>query len=111
MDSTQVGVTILIFFVIDRPIDHQILQPVVYGRTVRLSPLIGLIAVLVGPHLAARSRAAAIPVTGLVQVILSRWLKHRRGGWPMTPTTVERSRRADPGVVCSSQLVGGVTQD
>ena len=56
------------------------LQPVVYGRTVQLSPLAVLIAVLIGAALAGVVGAlAAIPVAGAIQVLLVDWLEHRRG--------------------------------
>ena len=67
------------------------LQPVVYGRTVQLSPLAVLIAVLIGAELAGVIGAlAAIPVAGTIQVILLDWLEHRRaqGGSAPEPTAV-----------------------
>ena len=91
LDSTTSGIIILIFFVIYQQIENHVLQPVVYGRTVQLSPLAVLIAVLIGAELAGVVGAlAAIPVAGAVQVILVDWLKHRRGrhGPDPTPTTV-----------------------
>ena len=46
-----------------------------YGRTVQLSPLAVLIAVLIGAQLAGVVGAlAAIPVAGGVQVLLVEWL-------------------------------------
>ena len=91
LDSTTSGIIILIFFVVYQQIENHILQPVVYGRTVQLSPLVVLIAVLIGSELAGVIGAlAAIPVAGSIQVILVDWLKHRRGrrGPDPTPTTV-----------------------
>jgi predicted PurR-regulated permease PerM len=91
LDSTTSGIIILIFFVVYQQIENHILQPVVYGRTVQLSPLAVLIAVLIGSELAGVIGAlAAIPVAGTIQVILVDWLKHRRArqGPDPTPTTV-----------------------
>ena len=48
LDSTTSGIIILIFFVVYQQVENHILQPVVYGRTVQLSPLVVLIAVLIG---------------------------------------------------------------
>jgi predicted PurR-regulated permease PerM len=57
-----------------------VLQPLVYGRTVQLSPLAVLISVLIGAELAGVLGAlAAIPVAGALQVIVLDWLRHRRG--------------------------------
>ena len=55
------------------------LQPLVYSRTVRLSPLAILISVLVGAEIAGVLGAlAAIPVAGTIQVVLRAWLEERR---------------------------------
>jgi predicted PurR-regulated permease PerM len=91
LDSTTSGIIMLIFFVIYQQLENQVLQPVVYGRTVRLSPLVVLIAVLIGAEIAGVIGAlAAIPVAGTIQVLIVDWLKHRRarGSPDPTPTTV-----------------------
>ena len=70
---------------------NHVLQPIVYGRTVKLSPLAVLIAVLIGAELAGVVGAlAAIPVAGTIQVILVDWLERRRAkpGSTAEPTTV-----------------------
>jgi predicted PurR-regulated permease PerM len=91
LDSTTSGIIMLIFFVIYQQLENQVLQPVVYGRTVRLSPLVVLIAVLIGAEIAGVIGAlAAIPVAGTIQVLLIDWLTHRRarGSPDPTPTTI-----------------------
>ena len=91
LDSPTSGIIVLVFFVIYQQLENHVLQPVVYGRTVQLSPLAVLISVLIGAELAGVIGAlAAIPVAGAVQVILVDWLTHRRArrGPDPTPTTV-----------------------
>ena len=79
LDSSTSGIIVLIFFVVYQQLENHVLQPVVYGRTVQLSPLAVLIAVLIGAQLAGVVGAlAAIPVAGAVQVLLVEWLTHRR---------------------------------
>ncbi len=79
LDSSTSGIIVLIFFVVYQQLENHVLQPVVYGRTVQLSPLAVLIAVLIGAQLAGVVGAlAAIPVAGAVQVLLVEWLAHRR---------------------------------
>jgi predicted PurR-regulated permease PerM len=81
LDSTTSGVIVLVFFIVYQQLENHVLQPVVYGRTVQLSPLAVLIAVLIGAELAGVIGAlAAIPVAGAIQVILRDWLQHRRSG-------------------------------
>jgi predicted PurR-regulated permease PerM len=89
LDSTTSGIIVLVFFIVYQQLENHLLQPIVYGRTVRLSPLAVLIAVLIGAELAGVIGAlAAIPVAGTIQVILRDWLSHRRGGGavPSAPT-------------------------
>jgi predicted PurR-regulated permease PerM len=79
LDTTTSGVIVLVFFVIYQQLENHVLQPIVYGRTVQLSPLAVLIAVLIGAELAGVIGAlAAIPVAGTIQVLLRDWLEHRR---------------------------------
>jgi predicted PurR-regulated permease PerM len=87
LDSTTSGIIVLVFFIVYQQLENHVLQPVVYGRTVQLSPLAVLIAVLIGAELAGVVGAlAAIPLAGAIQVVLRDWLKHRRGG-PSQPAT------------------------
>jgi predicted PurR-regulated permease PerM len=77
--STTAGIVVLVFFVVYQQLENHLLQPLVYGRTVQLSPLAVLIAVLIGAEVAGILGAlGAIPVAGSFQVILIDWLEHRR---------------------------------
>ena len=74
-----IGVTGLIVFVLYQQFENHVLYPLVYSRTVELSPLAILIAVLIGASLAGIIGAlAAIPVAGSIQVLLQEWLEYRR---------------------------------
>ena len=79
LHSTTAGIVLVIFFVLYQQLENHVLQPLVYGRTVQLSPLIVLIAVLMGAELAGVIGAlGAIPVAGSIQVVVIDWLEHRR---------------------------------
>ena len=79
LHSTTAGIVLVVFFVLYQQLENHVLQPLVYGRTVRLSPLIVLIAVLMGAKLAGVIGAlGAIPVAGAIQVIVVDWLAHRK---------------------------------
>jgi predicted PurR-regulated permease PerM len=80
LHSIPAGIVVVAFFLVYQQVENHILQPVVYGRTVQLSPLAVLIAVLIGAELAGVLGAlAAIPVAGAIQVVFLDWLRHRRG--------------------------------
>jgi predicted PurR-regulated permease PerM len=77
--SIVAGIVLIAFFIVYQQIENHLLQPLVYSRTVRLSPLAILISVLIGAELAGILGAlAAIPVAGTIQVLLVSWLAHRR---------------------------------
>ncbi len=79
-DGLLPGIVVIVFFVVYQQIENQLLQPLVYGRTVQLSPLVVLVAVLIGASLAGVLGAlGAIPIAGAIQVVVVDVLAHRRG--------------------------------
>jgi predicted PurR-regulated permease PerM len=79
LHSLQAGIVLVIFFVVYQQVENHLLQPVIYGRTVALSPLVVLIAVLIGASLAGILGAlGAIPIAGTIQVVVRDALRHRR---------------------------------
>jgi predicted PurR-regulated permease PerM len=79
LHTVPAGIIVLVFFIVYQQLENHFLQPVIYGRTVQLSPLVVLISVLVGAELAGILGAlAAIPVAGAIQVIVRDQLAARR---------------------------------
>lgn len=79
LHTVPAGIVVVVFFVVYQQIENHFLQPVIYGRTVQLSPLAVLVSVLVGAELAGIFGAlAAIPVAGAIQVIVRDQLSSRR---------------------------------
>jgi predicted PurR-regulated permease PerM len=79
LHSVPAGIAVVVFFILYQQFENHVLYPTVYSRTVALSPLAVLIAVLIGASLAGILGAiAAIPVAGIVQVLLRDWLSTRR---------------------------------
>ena len=79
LHSVPAGIIVAVFFIVYQQLENHFLQPVIYGRTVQLTPLVVLVAVLIGAELAGILGAlAAIPVAGTIQVILRDVLAHRR---------------------------------
>jgi predicted PurR-regulated permease PerM len=84
--GVTIGIVIAVAFLIYQQLENHILQPLVYGKTVQLSPLAVLISVLIGAQVAGILGAlGAIPVAGAIQVILSDYLRYRRGTLLKTP--------------------------
>jgi predicted PurR-regulated permease PerM len=77
--SVTAAIVVLAFFLVYQQIENHLLQPLVYGRTVALSPLAILIAVLVGAEVAGVVGAlCAIPVAGTIQILIVDWQRQRR---------------------------------
>ncbi|MDX6671346.1 MAG: hypothetical protein QOI91_1709 [Solirubrobacteraceae bacterium] len=76
--SVTAAVIVVVFFIVYQQIENHLLQPLVYGRTVSLSPLLALVSVLIGAALGGVLGAlAAIPVAGCLQILVSDWYSQR----------------------------------
>jgi predicted PurR-regulated permease PerM len=74
-----IGLIVLVWFIVYQQVENHALYPLIYSRTVALSPLTILVAVLIGASLAGVLGAlAAIPIAGTIQVLLREWLHARR---------------------------------
>ena len=59
------AIVVAVFFIVYQQLENHVIQPLVYGRTVQLSPLAVLVSVLIGAQIAGVLGAlAAIPVAG-----------------------------------------------
>jgi predicted PurR-regulated permease PerM len=82
------GAIVIGFFVLYQQLENHVLQPVIYGRTVQLSPLTVLVAVLIGAELVGILGAlAAIPVAGIIQAIARELIRWRREA--ILPASIE----------------------
>jgi predicted PurR-regulated permease PerM len=89
LHSVLAGIVVIVFFILYQQIENHILQPLVYQRTVALSPLAILVSVLVGAELAGILGAlAAIPVAGAIQVLILDFLRTRRARSTETPAAL-----------------------
>jgi predicted PurR-regulated permease PerM len=88
LHSVLAGIVLIVFFVVYQQVENHILQPLVYNRTVALSPLAVLISILIGAELAGVLGAlAAIPVAGAIQVVILDFLQARRERAVKIPAT------------------------
>jgi predicted PurR-regulated permease PerM len=69
-----------IYFIVYQQIENNVLQPVIYRRTVALHPLVVLVAVLIGgSQLGVLGALLAIPVAAGLQILVKDWWMARRG--------------------------------
>jgi predicted PurR-regulated permease PerM len=93
--SITAGIVVVVFFVVYQQIENHFLQPVIYSRTVQLSPLIVLVAILIGAKVAGILGAlGAIPVAGAIQVLVIDWQQHRKSR--ASPTAEESLPQESP---------------
>jgi predicted PurR-regulated permease PerM len=95
--SVPAGIAVIIFFVVYQQLENHLLQPLILSRTVDLNPLTVLVAILVAVELAGILGALlAIPVAGMIQVIVRDLWDNRRGRPRQAPAVGEQEYPADP---------------
>jgi len=87
IDPFKAGILVL-FFLLYQQLENNVLQPLVYGRSVKLHPLAIFLAVLAGGNLLGILGALlAIPVAEILRIVAAEWLASRAvedGGIPHT---------------------------
>lgn len=95
-----VGVVAIAYFVIYQQIENHLIQPQVMKRTTELNALLVLVAVLVGAQLLGVIGAlVAIPVTGMIAILVQDWIEHRFRARGLPGLTLDKpppSPEADP---------------
>jgi predicted PurR-regulated permease PerM len=96
LTGTTAGIAMFVIVMVYQQIENHVLQPLIYGRTVQLSSLTVLLAVLVGgAALGLVGALLAIPIAGTLQTVLGEMLESRaeriRRGGPSGEEAVEAS--------------------
>ncbi|GAA0900731.1 AI-2E family transporter [Virgisporangium ochraceum] len=94
--SVTAGVVTVVFFIVYQQLENHLLQPVVFARTVKLNPLTVLVAILIAVELAGILGALlAIPVAGILQILVRDTWDARRGRPKEEPTVGESETPVD----------------
>jgi predicted PurR-regulated permease PerM len=103
-------IVVAIFFVVYQQLENHLLQPVILSRTVKLTPLTVLVAILVAVELAGVLGAfLAIPIAGMIQVVARDLWDHRRGAPKQQPTVGEDEVPADAAPEAAAEADRSVT--
>ena len=95
--SVPVGIVVVVFFVVYQQLENHLLQPWIFSRTVKLNPLAVLVAILLAVELAGILGALlAIPVAGMIQVVVRDVWDNRRGRPKQRPTVGADRGPVDP---------------
>jgi len=71
-------------------VENNLIQPVIYGRTVQIHPLVVIIAVLIGAALlGVLGVLIAIPAAAAIQSVVRDWWRFRHGATAQAPPIVE----------------------
>jgi predicted PurR-regulated permease PerM len=82
-DSLTAGLVVLGFTIVYQQLENHLIQPLVYGRTIALSPLAILVSVLIGAEVAGVIGAlTAIPIGGTIQILFAHWHGSKDEGQP-----------------------------
>jgi predicted PurR-regulated permease PerM len=88
--SVTAGIIVVVFFLVYQQLENHLLQPLIFSRTVQLNPLTVLLAILIAVELAGILGALlAIPVAGIIQIIVRDIWDTRRGRLKAEPTVGE----------------------
>ena len=87
LHSTGAGIGMLIFYVIYQQFENHVLQVAIMSKTVHINQLFVLVSVLIGVELLGFLGALlAIPMAGVIQVIVRDLWDHRVGRFKEEPT-------------------------
>jgi predicted PurR-regulated permease PerM len=104
LHSVPALVAVAIFFLVYQQLENHLLQPLILSRTVKLNPLAVLVSILVAVELAGILGAfLAIPVAGMIQVIIRDVWDHRHGRVKEEPTVGESRRPVSEPVTAQSR--------
>ena len=93
--SSSAGIVVTAFFIFYQQFENHVVQPAVYGRTIKINPFVVLVAVLIGVELAGFLGALlALPAAGAIQVIVEEVIDQRRQRLVHQPREVESERIA-----------------
>ncbi|WP_449341324.1 AI-2E family transporter [Streptomyces canarius] len=94
VNSLPAGIGAIVFFIVYQQAENHLLQPVILSRTVKLNPLTVLLAILIATEVAGILGALlAIPVTGIIQIVLKDIWTHRGGRPPGLPVAGRQQPR------------------
>lgn len=106
--SPLTGIVLIAYFVIYQQVENNVLQPLVYGRSVHLHPLVVFLSVLIGGQLLGILGALlAIPTAEIIRILIVEWLAGRREATAGTPPSPEGER---PPAMSGEQEIAEVTE-
>jgi predicted PurR-regulated permease PerM len=80
VDFPTATIVWIAFIIVWQRFEDYVVQPLVYGRALRVNPIVTIVSVLVGAELLGILGALlAIPTAAAIQIVLQDWWKNRGG--------------------------------
>jgi predicted PurR-regulated permease PerM len=80
VDFPTAPIVWVIVLLVYQQAENHLVQPIIYGRTVQLHPLLVIISILIGGTLLGVLGALlAIPAAAVIQILVKDWWVHRPG--------------------------------
>jgi predicted PurR-regulated permease PerM len=80
----------VVFLIVYQQVENNLIQPLVYGRSVQIHPLVVIVAVLIGASLLGILGALiAIPSAAAVQAVVRDWWRFRQAATAQAPPVAE----------------------
>ena len=91
------AVVLVVYFIIYQLAENHFVQPVVYSRTVKLSPLVVLLASLIGAVMAGiLGVLVAIPLASALSILIEEIRAQRAADGGLSPVPIEGGEGAPP---------------
>jgi predicted PurR-regulated permease PerM len=88
VDFPKATIVWLAFIIVWQRFEDYVVQPLVYGRTLRVNPIVTIVSVLVGASLLGVLGALlAIPTAAAIQIMLGEWWANRAQPEPTAPSS------------------------
>jgi predicted PurR-regulated permease PerM len=102
----KAGVIALAIFLVYQQVENHILQPVVQRKTIKMSPLVIVVVMLVGTALWGLMGALlSLPIAGAIQVLLEDRLARRQARWQSTKPPGPLATPADVAATAGANTV------
>jgi predicted PurR-regulated permease PerM len=86
VDFPTAPIVWVIVLLLYQQFENHLIQPIIYGRTVQLHPLLVIVAILTGGTLLGVLGALlAIPAAAVIQILVKDWWQHRSDAAPGSP--------------------------
>ena len=88
VDFPTATIVWIAFIIVWQRFEDYVVQPLVYGRSLKVDPIVTIVSVLAGAALLGILGALlAIPIAAAIQIVLREWWSNRKGQPPPASAT------------------------